>query len=155
MTSRYSRTRGALLVEAALVLPAFLLLLFATLDLARLYFTQISLQHALREGGRFGVTGRRLPDPLNPLSLQSRVASIQSTVLHAAVGVALQPEDVTIVSVKGGAGSAGGPGDTFTLSMSYEFNFVTPLIGGFFEDGAYRFRVSTTFRSEPFPPANA
>jgi hypothetical protein len=153
--ARVLRQRGVETVELAIILPVFLLLLFAILDFSRLFFTEITLQHAMREGGRFGVTGQRLPDPDDPDTLQSRVDSIKQVVEEAAVGISLDAEEVSIASVHGGQGSAGGPGDTFTISMSYRFSFVTPLVGQFFDDGAYTFTVSTTFRNEPFEPGTS
>jgi Flp pilus assembly protein TadG len=130
----------------------FLFLMFATIDFGRLMFTQTTLQHAMREGGRYGVTGDRLPSPDNPSSLQSRLDSIRSVVHKAATGVNIDPVGITISSARGGASNAGGPGDTLTIAMDYRFVFITPIVGQFFEDGAYTIRVSTSFRNEPFPP---
>lgn len=149
------RPRGLVTVELALILPLFLLLLFATLDLSRLFFTQITLQHAMREAGRFGVTGERLPNPSDPLSLQSRLESIRQVVEQHAVGVSVNPGDIRVSSVNGGADNAGGPGDTFTISLAYRFEFVTPLVGRLFDDGSHSFTVATSFRNEPFPPEAA
>lgn len=144
--------RGMELVELTILLPVFLLLMFATIDFSRLVFTQTTLQHAMREGGRFGVTGDRLPDPDDPKSMQSRIDSIRNVVNKAATGVNVDPAGISISSARGGASNAGGPGDTLTISMNYRFVFVTPLVGQFFDDGAYTIRVSTSFRNEPFPP---
>lgn len=142
-------------VEMAILLPVFLLLLFATIDFGRLMFTQTTLQHAIREGGRFGVTGDRLPNPDDPRSLQSRTDSIRSVVNKAATGVNVEPAGISISSTRGGASNAGGPGDTLTIAMNYRFVFITPLVGQFFDDGAYTITVSTSFRNEPFPPPRA
>jgi len=139
-------------VELAILLPVFLLLIFAMLDFSRMMFTKITLQHAMREAGRFGVTGRSLPDPNHPETLQSRLASIKQVVRDSAIGVQVNPNEIYISSTAGGTDNAGGPGDTFTISLDYEFHFVTPFIGRYFQDGGHRFTVSTTFRNEPFPP---
>lgn len=139
----------------ALVLPVFLLALFAVMDVSRLMFVQITLQHAMREGGRFGVTGGQLADPADPRSLQSRIASIRQVVKRSAVGVEVDPSRIVVSSLLGGAESAGAPGDTVTLALPHEFRFVTPLVGALFEEGRYRFTVSTTFRNEPFLPVAA
>lgn len=149
---RSSRQRGAEVVELAIVLPLFLLLLFGILDFSRLFFTEITLQRAMREGGRFGVTGRQLPDPGNPGSLQSRLASIKQIIVDAAVGVQVDPASIVISSVNGGQDNAGGPGDTFTISLTYHFVFATPLIGRYFNSGSHTFTASSSFRNEPFPP---
>ena len=51
-TLRPSRasSRGQSLVELALILPVFLLLLASALDLGRVYYSQISLANAAKEG---------------------------------------------------------------------------------------------------------
>ena len=60
--------RGATLVEAALVLPAFFLLLLGIFEFGLLFSTYHSMVGAVREGARYAVT----PDPFdasNPYSL--------------------------------------------------------------------------------------
>lgn len=152
---RAVRHRGLVTVEMAIILPLFLLLLFGVLDFGRLYFTQITLQHAMREGGRFGVTGQQLEDPNDPGTLQSRIASIKRIVVQSAVGVPVDPTRIEVRRLGGDADEddAGGPGQTFRISLRYTFVFATPMLGRFFQEGdAHEFQVSTTFRNEPFPP---
>ncbi|HVT35185.1 MAG TPA: TadE/TadG family type IV pilus assembly protein [Nevskiaceae bacterium] len=146
------RRRGMVTVEAAIVLPLFMLLMFCIIDFGRLLFTQTTLQHAMREGGRYGVTGRRLPNPADPKSLESRLDSIKQIVQQSAIGVNVKPGDIVISSARGGNGNAGGPGDTLTISLTYDFVFATPLVAQFFNHGSYTFTTSTSFRNEPFPP---
>jgi hypothetical protein len=143
---------GLELMELSFILPVFLLLMLGILDFGRLFFTEITLQHAMREGGRFGVTGRQLQDPNDPGNLQSRIESIRRVVKDAAVGVPMDPKDIVITSVLGGDDNPGGPGDTITISLTYKFLFITPMIGRFFGDGSHTFVASTSFRNEPFPP---
>lgn len=153
--SAISKSKGLAVVEMAIILPLMLLLIFATIDFGRMFFTQITLQHAMREGGRFGVTGQRLPDPDQPQDLQSRIESIRQVVYDAAIGVSVEPDNIIVSSLSGGANNAGQGGDTITISMSYRFQFATPIVGKFFNDGSQEFTVSTSFRNEPFPPTGA
>lgn len=150
-----NRQRGVEVVEMALVLPLFLFLLLGIMDVSRLFFTEITLQRAIREGGRFGVTGQTLADPAHPGSTLSRIAAIKQIVVSAAVGVNLQSADITVNSISGGNNNAGGPGDTFTISLRYTFLFATPLLGRYFNNGSQVFTASSSFRNEPFPPGAA
>ena len=50
------RERGAALVEMALVTPLLLLLLFGIWSVARAYNVKNTMDHAVREGARFGAT---------------------------------------------------------------------------------------------------
>jgi len=140
---------GQSLAEFAIVVPLFFLLIFGLLDFGRLFFTQATLQHALREAGRFAVTGRHLPDGKG--GDLSRVDSILSVAEKQAFGLSIDRQDVVISSQVGGAGNAGGPGDTVTISLNYSMRLLTPIVASFFNNGRYDFRVATTFRNEPFP----
>jgi Flp pilus assembly protein TadG len=51
-----TRRRGAAIVEAAIVLPLFLILLLALCDFARLVMTRQLLDNAARSGARLAVT---------------------------------------------------------------------------------------------------
>jgi len=133
-------SRGQSLTEFALVLPLFFILLFGILDIGRLYNTWLTLQHALREAGRFAVTGRSMTG-------STREASIITVAQQASGGILT---DVQITSQSGGSGSAGTAGDTVTISVAYDLKLITPIIGQFFSNGVYRINASTTFKNEPF-----
>lgn len=148
---------GQALVEFAMILPLFLVLIFGMIDIGRVIFVEVTLQNAMRQAGRFAVTGNHLPDRNNPGQNLTRVASINQIAQSAAVG--LHISSVQITSRLGGvttSGSAGGPGATVTISLTTDLQLITPLIGHFFgPNGIYTFTVSTTFRNEPFPPGQA
>jgi hypothetical protein len=132
----------------------FFLLIFAVIDLGRIYFVQLSIQHALREGGRFAVTGRHLPDPHNPSQNLTRVSSIREIVRQASVGLVRDVQTVQISS-DGTSDNAGQPGKPVTLSLTTNLQLVTPLIASFFPNGSYRITAATTFQNEPFPSNQA
>ena len=145
--------RGSAFVEFALVAPLLLLLIFCVLDFGRLFFTQLTLQHALREAGRFAVTGNKLANPGGGSSKMSRVASIKKVAQDAAASLDLT--NIQIKSVLGGTNHAGGPSDTITISLTTNVKLLTPLVAAFFPQGASKITASTTFRNEPFDPQDA
>jgi Flp pilus assembly protein TadG len=139
---------GQAMIEFAMVAPLFFLLVFGIIDFGRLFFTQMTLQHALREAGRFAVTGRHLQDS-NGQDI-TRVNSIIQTARNAAAG--LDVNSISISSTQGGSNSAGGPGDTVTVALTTSLRLITPLIGRYVgNNGLYTFSVRTTFKNEPFP----
>ena len=144
--------RGTTMVEFALVLPMFVLLLFAVADFARLFYVEMTLQNAVREAGRYAITGNHQPDPNHHGQNLSRVQSIRYVAQQDAMG--LDVSNLQIVSAVGGKGSAGGPGDTVTISLTTNLHLVTPVIAQFFTNGVYTLTVSVAFRNEPFPPGN-
>ncbi|MGB8772291.1 MAG: TadE family protein [Candidatus Korobacteraceae bacterium] len=139
-------------MEFALVAPMVLLLLFAVFDFARLFYVEMNLQNAVREAGRYGITGNHLSDPKHPGQTLSRVNSIIQVAQEAAIG--LNVSNIQVSSVAGGNGSAGGPGDTMIISLTTNLQLMTPIVAQFFKNGTYTFTVSVSFKNEPFPPGN-
>jgi Flp pilus assembly protein TadG len=157
--SRFGSMKGQTMFEFAIVVPLFFLLLFGVMDYGRAFFVQMNLQQAIQDGGRFASTGNHLPDPKNPGQNFSRVASIIATVQNEAVAMpGVSASNLQISSINAGgvisSGSAGGPGDTVTVSLITNLPLMTPMIGHFFPNGAYTFTSSATFKNEPFDPSN-
>ena len=150
---KFGVSKGQSLTEFAMVLPLLLLLIFGVVDFGRLFFVEMTLQNAVRQAGRFAVTGNHLPDSTKPGVNMSRVNSIKQVAQDAAIG--LDVTSIQISSKTGGSGNAGGPGDTVTISITSNLKLITPIIGQFFgSNSTYTFTVSVSFRNEPFPPAN-
>jgi Flp pilus assembly protein TadG len=144
---------GQAMVEFLLVAPLFFFLIFAVFDFGRLFFVQMEVDNAVQEAGRFASTGNHLPDPKNPGQYLSRVNSIIATLQQAAFGT--QVTNIQVSSLRGGNGSAGGPGDTVTVSVTTNLKLMTPMISRAFPNGMYTFISSAIFKNEPFPPGNA
>jgi Flp pilus assembly protein TadG len=148
---------GQSLVEFALVAPLFFLLVFGITDFGRLFFTQETLQFALREAGRYAVTGQHQANGSG--GFLSRVDSIKAIAQEKAIGLITNPNNIVVSSPQGGTnvvGTAGGPGQTVIISLSTDLKLITPMIGRFFgADQTYHFTVQTVFRNEPFNPSQA
>jgi Flp pilus assembly protein TadG len=149
---RFGAHRGQAMVEFILVAPLYFLLIFAVMDFGRMFFVQMNLQQAVQEAARYASTGNHMNDPNNPGQTLSRINSIIADVQQMAIGASIS--NVQISSVGGGAGSAGGPGDTVTVSLTTNLPLMTPLVSAFFPNGAYTFTSSATVQNEPFPAAN-
>jgi Flp pilus assembly protein TadG len=140
------------MMEFILVAPLYFLLTFAVIDFGRMFFVQMSVQQAIQEAARYASTGNHLPDPNNPGRNLSRVNSIVAEVQQAAIGANVT--SVQISSLAGGAGSAGGPSDTVTVSVTTNLQLMTPMVASFFPNGIYTFTSSATVQNEPFSPSN-
>ena len=149
---RFGSLRGQAMVEFVLVAPLYFLLTFAVIDFGRMFFVQMNVQQAVQEAARYASTGQHLPDPNNQGQNLSRIASITAEVQKAAVGANVT--NVQVSSLAGGAGSAGGPGDTVTVSVTTNLALMTPMVGKFFPNGVYTFTSSATFKNEPFSSTN-
>ena len=77
----WKEQQGSTLVEAALVMLSFLLLVIGILDAGRLYFVYNSLSNAVREGTRYAmVHGGESYDPATE-------EQIKNVIVNAAAGV--------------------------------------------------------------------
>jgi Flp pilus assembly protein TadG len=147
---------GQTLVEFAISLSIFLLLLLGVLDFGYLYSTKVTLQNAVRQGGRYAITGGCITGSDGSCS-QTRYNSIQQTVENASLGL-LNISQISITCTDEGGGcpnGAGGPGDIVTITVTYPYHFMTGPIGKFFPSKSYTLNVSSTFTNEIFPPSQS
>jgi Flp pilus assembly protein TadG len=143
-------TVGSSSVEFALVVPLLFLVTFCLLDFSRVMYTQMTLQHAVQQAGRFAITGNHLVTATN------RLEAIQQVAQQAAMG--LDVSSIQISSNNGGGfttGTAGGPGDIVRISLTCNIEPITPFVRQFFSTNGYVCRVSTTFKNEPFPKSQS
>lgn len=83
---------GQALVEFALILPIFLMLVFGFIDTARIVFQYITLAEAAREGTRYAIVhGAASSAPSGP---SANDANVQAQVLKYTIGV----PNVTVTS---------------------------------------------------------
>ncbi len=150
---------GETLVEFAISISLFLLLILAIMDFASLYYTKLTLQSAARQAGRYAITGQCVTNGSGSCTL-SRYNSIIQTLQNASNGLlnSSNGSDITITCTPNGSGcpnQAGGPGDIITITVTYTYGFATAPIAKFFTGGQYTFTVSVAFNNEPFPPAES
>jgi hypothetical protein len=150
--------QGATVVEFAMVLPLFLLLLFGIIEFGRYFFVQHTLQFATREGTRLALVGGTLAGPDgNPLS---RTASIIKEIKDNA-SLAVNPAEISISIFPitasysdpvgwDGQQNAGVPGAYMRVRTRHTYRFFTPLIGNFFIGGASTIQAEATYRNELF-----
>jgi Flp pilus assembly protein TadG len=145
--------RGQSVIEFALVSITFFFLVFAIIDFSWALFNQMNVQEAVRQAGRYAATGRHITGSNG--STASRISSITQVLDSYAIGSGVSISSVTISSAAGGVGSAGGPGDTVTITATCAVPMLTTVIGKLFnQDGRYHFTASSTFRNEPFLPSD-
>ena len=123
---------GQALVEFALVSMVLFLFIFGIIDFARAYQSWVTVQHAAREGVRYGVTGRTDCNISSP----NRLACIEYAAKEATAGLSGAPGNVT-VTVKSWEypgytvqhdGSASDQCDALEARVSYDFQFAAPII---------------------------
>ncbi len=103
---------GQAMVEFALLLPIFLIVLFLIIDFGVGISRWVIVTNSTREGARIGAVGASTPD------IADRVALTSNGLLDAA--------DVTIRYVGDGDGAAE-RGESVVVESDYEYGLITPL----------------------------
>ena len=116
------KNAGQELLEFAITLPIFLLIVFGIFDLGRVVYYASALQNAAREGARYGVV-----NPYDDTQITGRVKDRS---------LGLDPDDITI-GVNWSCKSV-------KVDVDFYFRPVTPFIGAFLPGGD----VNVTLGSE-------
>ena len=113
---RLRRTEaGQSLVEFAMVLPFFLVFLFALVDFGRAFYTWLLVTNAAREGARAAAV------QLDASSIDARVYGSICKTYPADCSLDTTKMTVTKTNVQGARGSSA------SVNISYAFSYVTPL----------------------------
>lgn len=118
--------------------------------MSMMYFADLTMQHAVREGARYAITGQSNLDPNT--SNQQRYQAVLQKIKDSSMGIYDQVSPV--VSVNGstttGATMFGDAGDVVVISIDCTWQFSTPIISALFTDGKARFVVAATMRNESY-----
>jgi hypothetical protein len=148
---------GQALAEFALVAPLFLLLIFGFIDMARMYQSWVTIQHASREAARYGVTGRTdcSSGPQTRIDCIEKVARDQTEGLANPVGdvtVGVRSWDYPAYADPPTDGDPGGQCDALEVYIDYDFTPATPLIGNIL--GPVHMTARERLVNEPFGPCS-
>ena len=116
------RERGQSLLEFALMLPVLLIILMGLLDLGRLYFVMVTLEDLAGEGATYAA--------IHPADLDG----IRARAADGSRGmIAVDPSMVSVEyppTVQ--------PGSPITVTVTYSFTVLTPLVNGMVPEGVLR-----------------
>ncbi len=108
---RKNGEKGQALVEFALLIPLFLILLFAIVDFGMGFYSWITVTNSAREGARLGAVAATQQDIIDRVyqttDLPNETANMTVTVTNA----------------------QGQPGDSVVVQVDYDYDLITPLAG--------------------------
>lgn len=113
---RCKREDGQAMVEFALILPIFLLILCGIIDFGWLFYNQLSLNNACREGARYAVVNTA--ENADTIAIINHIENTTTTVF-ANDGI-----DISVVYSSPGDPTSG----DITVSMEAEISFFTPVL---------------------------
>ena len=102
---------GQALVEMALVLPLFLLLLFSVTEMGRIGYAYVTVGNAARAGGRAATIGG------TDTTINSSIKNAAVSLDPASLTITITPQQVQRTS-----------GQTVTVQVSYPVQLIIPLI---------------------------
>jgi len=155
---RSKSQKGQAIAEFSLALLLFFTAFLAIVEFSHLFYVRLTLQHALKEAGRYMVTGRAdMPNeatPDNPDDTLPREDSIRAVFEKWLMGTGAGLESFTM-TCGGVACDGGAPTESYsepvtvTLTATFTKPFFTPLFNTI-AGGPITFNVSTTWVNEPF-----
>lgn len=133
---RTRRSRGQSLVELALIMPIFLLLIAAAIDLGRLFSAYIAIVNATKEGALYGAahplcdTAAACPNPQNVAwHVQTETGNLKDAggSLTPKISCVLGSSPVGLIKCRDGA--------TYRVGLDYRFRLITPILGSLLGGG--------------------
>jgi Flp pilus assembly protein TadG len=119
------RDRGQSLVEFAVVLPVFLLILAGILDFGLGLYSQMTIINASREGARLGVV-----EPGNVSGIDARVKAMSTSLDLAKMNVAVSCERPSGSSFVACSSPSWQAGDAVVVKVDYAYSMIWPLAMG-------------------------
>ena len=117
---KFRSERGQSLVESALILPIFILVLVGLFDVGRAVYAYNTISNASREAVRVAIVNQTAAD-------------VQSEAIKQAVSLGIAAGDVTITYLDpSGVGTCSGnidPGCLASVTVQYSYSAATPVIG--------------------------
>jgi Flp pilus assembly protein TadG len=139
---RRGRRQGQALVELALVLPILLVLFGSALDLGRLYYSQITINNAAKEGALEAARDtENLGEFDSTQDCDSETNRVICLIINEAKGslISIVPGDVALTCDVAAVAGSPNPcptdatiGDTVTIEVTADFFLVSPILSVFF-----------------------
>ena len=146
LVRRLKDSRGANIVEMALVMPLLFLLTFSIVDFSSLFYVYLALENGVSQAGRFGVTG-------NVSGGLSREDSNRQAMRQATPTLTIDDDDFTFSHQTPGNGvwqaGSGSPGDVSKVNVTHNWKLMTPFIAEFFASNMITIKVESAMLNEP------
>lgn len=156
-------SRGAALVEFALIAPVLFFLIAMIMELGVMFWVNLTMQYAVREGARYSITGQNNLDPA--AANKQRYEAVLQKISDSSLGLYAMVSPVVVVNGVSQAPSAynnsmfGAAGDIVVLQVNCTWPVITPawrlmaLLNpktSTSVPGQYAFSVAATMRNEAF-----
>ena len=142
---RIRSSRGATLVEAAIITPLLLLLTFSIADFGSLLYIYLALENGVSQATRYAVTGAGVAG-------MTREQAIKTAMRQATPTLTLDDSIFSFSFLPPGSTTwqtgTGGENDIGKVTVNYRWTLMTPLIRPFFTGGTINVRVESSMKNE-------
>ncbi len=146
------RSRGTTSVEIALICPLFFILMFMVIDFALYGYVKLTMQHAVREGARYAITGQV---DLDPQAENDRQRAVIQKIRDNSMGFfdeVMTEADIQVTDSHGSPVSGfGDPGESIVITLNCEWPTISPFTQAVLSNNNYNFSVRASMRNENFP----
>ena len=122
---RKNGEKGQALVEFALLVPIFLLLLFAVVDFGMGFYSWITVTNAAREGARLGAVHAPLNVASSPCFGKASLDQCIEDRVRDASDLTNEATKMTVTITN----ATGNPGQSVVVKVDYDYDLITPLAG--------------------------
>ena len=154
----HQKTSGAATVEFALVAALVFALIFGIIDFSYIFWGTLSMQHAVREGARYAVTGQSsiATNPTAKERCDAAVVEIKNQSMgfydrvSPVVIFSTVSSDIPPVITPAPQNSCFNANDIIVISVECALEPLTPPIRALFTNGKYSFTVSAAMKNEAY-----
>jgi Flp pilus assembly protein TadG len=115
------RSAGQALVEFALAIPIFLILVFGLIDIGRLVYVNNAISQGAREGARYGSVQYRAGSAASRADVGAYTVGVMTAVPNAAVTVTCERNGASVTACR--------TNDLLVVNVTSPVSMFTPLIG--------------------------
>ena len=149
---RLRSSKGATLVEAAIIVPLLLTITFSIVDFGALFYVYLALENGVSQATRTAVTGTLLDDGSG--GTLDRAGTIMAVMRQSTPNLTIPDGAFTFEHMPVGGssftGGVGGPEEIEKVTVDYTWTVLTPILRPFFTNGQVHFRVSSMMKNEKY-----
>ena len=155
VTGRLRASKGQGAVEFMFAFVLFFTMFMSIVEFSHLFYSKLTLQHALREAGRYMVTGRVEKDIKSgkEISRDQAVLNVFCGNLTASgIACPVLEDNFEFTCLDAPCTKkGGGPDQTVMVTGTFRKQPLFPFFRPFFTNQGVAIQVSATWRNEPFP----
>lgn len=150
--SNFKYQQGITTVEFSITSTVFFLFLFMIIDFSLYGFVKLTMQHAVREGARYAVTGQVNLDPEDEAD---RRRAVIEKIKDNSLGLfdkVMDESDIKVTDTDGNIISGFGEAkQSIVVTLNCKWPIINPFAQVILASTHYNFSVATSMRNEYFP----